>query len=284
MVATATVRQGQSASSAQGSEVELLGVSKSRPKGAGRETGGLVLNQLNLRVEAGSFVSIVGPGGCGKTTLLRLLAGLEPPSAGHIRVGGQPVQGPSPRRGIIFQDANLFPWLTVLKNTTFGPLSVGATLQDAETRATHWLTFLGLGKFLHRYPHELSGGMQQRVAIARAIVNEPNLLLADEPFGGLDWITREQVCEELLRLWHTTRKTFLYVTHALEEAVYVSQRIIILSARPSTVARVIEINLPEQRWAHADLRFTPEYAHLVEEVREVFAEQTALATSARATV
>jgi len=274
MVATATV--SQATPSTLGSDVELLGVSKSRPKGAGRETGGPVLNHVSLRVEPGSFVSIVGPGGCGKTTLLRLLAGLEPPSAGHVHVGGQIVRGPSPRRGIIFQDANLFPWLSVLKNVTFGPLSVGVNLKDAEARATHWLNFLGLSKFLHRYPHQLSGGMQQRVAIARAIVNEPDLLLADEPFGGLDWITREQVCDELLRLWHTTRKTFIYVTHALEEAVYISQRVIVLSARPGTVSRIIEINLPEQRWADADLRFSPEYARLVEEVREVFAEQTAL--------
>ncbi|MEI6776856.1 MAG: ABC transporter ATP-binding protein [Chloroflexales bacterium] len=279
MVATTPV--SQSVPVTQGSDVELLGVSKNRPKGAGRETGGLVLNHVNLRVEPGSFVSIVGPGGCGKTTLLRLLAGLEPPSAGHVHVGGQTVRGPSPRRGIIFQDANLFPWLSVLKNVTFGPLSVGVSLKDAESRATHWLSFLGLSKFLHRYPHELSGGMQQRVAIARAIVNEPDLLLADEPFGGLDWITREQVCDELLRLWHTTRKTFIYVTHALEEAVYISQRVIILSARPGTVAKVIEVNLPEQRWAATDLRFTPEYARLVEEVREVFAEQTALAHNSR---
>jgi NitT/TauT family transport system ATP-binding protein len=272
MVATATESQG--APPTLGSEVELLGVSKQRPRGSGRETGGLVLNHISLRVEPGSFVSIVGPGGCGKTTLLRLLAGLEPPSAGHVHVGGQPVRGPSPRRGIIFQDANLFPWLSVLQNVTFGPLSVGVSPKEAEARATHWLSFLGLGKFLQRYPHELSGGMQQRVAIARAIVNEPELLLADEPFGGLDWITREQVCEELLRLWHTTRKTFIYVTHALEEAVYVSQRVIILSARPGTVAKAIDINLPEQRWADADLRFSPEYARLVEEVRTVFAEQT----------
>ncbi|MEI6180058.1 MAG: ABC transporter ATP-binding protein [Chloroflexales bacterium] len=279
MVTTASVNQALPPS--LGSEVELLGVSKVRPKGAGRETGGLVLNHVHLHLEPGSFVAIVGPGGCGKTTLLRLLAGLEAPSAGHVHVGGQPVQGPSPRRGIIFQDANLFPWLSVLKNTTFGPLAVGVAPAVATARATHWLTFLGLSKFLHRYPHELSGGMQQRVAIARAIVNEPELLLADEPFGGLDWITREQVCDELLRLWYTTRKTFLYVTHALEEAVYVSQRIVMLSARPGTVAHVIEVNLPEQRWAHADLRFTPEYARLVEEVREVFAEQTALAQSAR---
>ncbi|MEI8308432.1 MAG: ABC transporter ATP-binding protein [Chloroflexales bacterium] len=274
MVATATVSQATPLT--LGSDVELLGVSKSRPKGAGRETGGPVLNHVSLRVEPGSFVSIVGPGGCGKTTLLRLLAGLEPPSAGHVHVGGQIVRGPSPRRGIIFQDANLFPWLSVLKNVTFGPLSVGVNLKDAEARATRWLNFLGLSKFLHRYPHQLSGGMQQRVAIARAIVNEPDLLLADEPFGGLDWITREQVCDELLRLWHTTRKTFIYVTHALEEAVYISQRVIVLSARPGTVSRIIEINLPEQRWADADLRFSPEYARLVEEVREVFAEQTAL--------
>lgn len=259
----------------------MIGVSKVRPKGVGREAGGLVLNHVHLRIEQGSFVSLVGPGGCGKTTLLRLLAGFELPTAGHLHVAGQPVVGPSPRRGIIFQDANLFPWLSVLQNTTFGPLSVGLSPDEAKVRATHWLNFLGLSKFLHRYPHELSGGMQQRVAIARAIVNEPELLLADEPFGGLDWITREQVCDELLRLWHTTRKTFLYVTHALEEAVYTSQQVIVLSARPGTVAKIIEINLPEDRWAHSDLRFTPEYARLVEEVREVFAEQTALADSAR---
>ncbi|EFO79996.1 ABC transporter related protein [Oscillochloris trichoides DG-6] len=258
----------------------MLGVSKSRPKGEGREAGGAVLNQINLHVTSGSFVSIVGPGGCGKSTLLRLLAGLDLPSAGHVLVGGHNVKGPNPRHGIIFQEANLFPWLSVLHNVTFGPLMLGIRHDEAEAKAKHWLNFLGLSRFLHRYPHQLSGGMQQRVAIARAIVNDPDLLLADEPFGGLDWITREQVCDELLRLWHTTRKTFIYVTHALEEAVYMSQRVIVLSSRPATVARSIEINLPDQRWDYPELRFTPEYAHLVEEVRTVFTEQTAAQTGA----
>jgi len=234
----------------------------------------LVLDAINLEVGDGEFVSVVGPGGNGKSTLLRLLAGLEALTSGEITVDGHPISGPSAKRGVIFEETLLYPWMTVRENVMFGPLSCGVDPREARQKAEEWLIFLGLKNFMDKYPHELSGGMQQRVAIARAIVNEPEILLCDEPFGSLDWITRELICDEFLRVWHRTRKTVLYITHALEEAVYLSQRVLVMTAKPGRIAKVVDIELPEKRWEERGLRYSEAYADYVERVRAWFQEES----------
>jgi NitT/TauT family transport system ATP-binding protein len=227
----------------------------------------LVLREIDLEIADGEFVAIVGPGGNGKSTLLKILAGLEKATSGEVWVDDQMIESPDPKRGIIFQETALYPWMTVIENTMFGPLSRSVSEKEARKRAEEWLNFFGLKKFLNKYPYELSGGMQQRVEIARVIVNDPDIILCDEPFGGLDWITREILCDEFLRLWHQTRKTVLYVTHALEEAVYMSQKVCILTSKPATVSEVIPIKLPDKRWAEKGLRFSEEFAQYVEKIR-----------------
>lgn len=245
-------------------------------KGFLKENGDfdLVLDGLDFEVKDREFVSIVGPGGNGKSTLLRLLAGLEELDSGEVRVDGHPLRGPSAKRGIIFEEALLYPWMTARENVMFGPLSCGVDPEEAQQKAEEWLVFLGLKKFMDKYPHELSGGMQQRVAIARAIVNEPEVLLCDEPFGSLDWITRELICDEFLRVWHRTRKTVVYVTHAIEEAVYMSQRVFVMTAKPGRIAKTVEIYLPEKRWEEKGLRYSEAYAAYVEQIRAHFQEES----------
>lgn len=246
--------------------LELCGVHKSY--GSVRALAG-----VDLRVEPGEFVALVGPGGAGKTTLLRLAAGLERPDRGEVRAGGVPVAGPHPSRGLIFQDAALFPWMTVLDNVLFGPLSRGVPRAEAEAAALHWLRYLGLDGFRRAYPSQLSGGMQKRAAIARAVVGDPAVLLCDEPFAGLDWITRQRVLDEFLRLWHDRRMTVIYVTHALEEAVYAAQRVVLLTAGPGQVAAQIPVDLPDRRWERPDLRYSPSFARQVAALRAAFREQ-----------
>lgn len=238
-----------------------------------RNVTDLVLKNVILEVREGEFISVVGPGGNGKTVLLRLVAGLEQPSSGMILVDGNPIIGPSPKLGIIFQDSLLYPWMKVIDNVMFGPLSLKKTSQEAREISIHWLTLLGLKKFQSKLPNELSGGMQSRVSIARVMVNNPDILLCDEPFGGLDWITRETVAEEFLKIWFETKKTIIYVTHALEEAVYLSQKIYIMSAKPGTIIKTVEINLPEKRWEEKGLHFREDYASCVELVRGHYREE-----------
>lgn len=248
-------------------EIEFCRVTKQYPRNGGYDP---VLQEIDLQVGSGEFVSVVGPGSAGKTTLLRLVAGLEKPTSGRVLARGEEIRGPSARRGFIFEEALLFPWMTVLQNATFGLLARRVDRREAEEKALEWLRFLGLGKFVHKYPHQLSGGMQRRVAIARVIANDPDVLLCDEPFAGVDWITRQQVLDELLKVWYRSRKTIVYVTHALEEAVYASQRIILLSARPASVSSIFTVDLPERRWEKEDLRFDARFARYVEQVREAF--------------
>ncbi|WP_343314911.1 ABC transporter ATP-binding protein [Brucella sp. BE17] len=206
------------------------------------------LDNINFTVPSGKFVSVVGPSGCGKSSLLMMLVGLATPSSGEIRVAGKPVHGPDPERiGVVFQEANLFPWLTARKNVEF-PLALrGVAAGERERKANEALGLVGLGEFADRYPHELSGGMKQRVSIARGIVQDPEVLMMDEPFAALDEQTRMVMGDELLQIWERTGKTIMFVTHSLTEAIYLSDHVIVLSARPGKIIDRIDIDLPRPR-------------------------------------
>jgi NitT/TauT family transport system ATP-binding protein len=215
---------------------------------AGAEGGVPALQDISLSVDAGRFVVIVGPSGCGKTSLLMMLAGLRQQSQGSILCYGRPIPDPDPTRvGVIFQEASLFPWLSALDNIEF-PLSLrGAPRQERQSRAQAMLTLVGLDGFGSRYPHELSGGMKQRVSIARGLVQDPPVLLMDEPFAALDEQTRMTMGHELLRIWNATRKTVVFVTHSLTEAVYLADEVLVMSARPGRIIDRIPISLPRPR-------------------------------------
>jgi NitT/TauT family transport system ATP-binding protein len=212
--------------------------------------GGTVpaLEDISMRVPEGRFTVIVGPSGCGKTSLLMMLAGLRAQSQGSIHVLGKPIPEPDPQRvGVIFQEASLYPWLTALENIEF-PLSLrGTPKDDMRRRAEDMLNLVGLAGFGARYPHELSGGMKQRVAIARGLVQDPPVLLMDEPFAALDEQTRMTMGHELLRIWSTTSKTVVFITHSLTEAVYLADEVLVMSARPGRIIDRIEVDLPRPR-------------------------------------
>lgn len=205
------------------------------------------LHDINLDIGENEFVCFIGPSGCGKTTLLRVIAGLEEPSRGEVRLEGLPIKGPGPERGMVFQEYSLFPWRTVLDNVAFGLELKGISQSERYSKARLYLRMVDLERFEERYPHELSGGMKQRVAIARALVNEPKALLMDEPFGALDAQTRNIMQSELLRIWEEEKKTVVFVTHSVDEAIYLADRIVIMSARPGRIKDVIKIGLPRPR-------------------------------------
>ncbi|HEX5393034.1 MAG TPA: ABC transporter ATP-binding protein [Rhodocyclaceae bacterium] len=205
------------------------------------------LRDINFQVHRREFVCVIGPSGCGKSTLIRTLAGLEQHSAGEVLLDGKPVTGPGRDRGMVFQGYSLFPWLTVKRNVMFGPEMSGHTRSVAENRASQWLDLVGLTKFADAYPHQLSGGMRQRVAIARALVNEPRILLMDEPFGALDAQTRSKMQSHLLDIWRNLDITVLFITHDLDEAIYLADRILVLKAHPGEVQEVIEVPVPRPR-------------------------------------
>ena len=201
----------------------------------------LALDNINLQVRAGEFVCIVGPSGCGKSTLLHLIAGLQPPTSGQILIDGKPVQGPGTDRILIFQDHGLFPWLTVRQNVEFGMKMKGVPKRERKEKTSHYLRLVHLAKFEKSYIHQLSGGMRQRVAIARALATEPDVLLMDEPFGALDAQTRTMMQEELVRIARLNPRTVLFVTHAVEEAVYLADRVAIMTRRPGRIKEVIDV-------------------------------------------
>jgi NitT/TauT family transport system ATP-binding protein len=205
------------------------------------------LHDINLSIRENEFVCFIGPSGCGKTTLLRIIAGLEKASSGTVTLAGDPITGPGPERGMVFQEYSLFPWRTVLENISFGPELKGVLTAEREAKSRQYLKMVGLERFEARYPHELSGGMKQRVAIARALVNDPRALLMDEPFGALDAQTRNIMQSELLRIWEEEKKTVVFVTHSVDEAIYLADRIVIMSARPGRIKDIIEINIPRPR-------------------------------------
>jgi NitT/TauT family transport system ATP-binding protein len=205
------------------------------------------LENINIHVEKGEFLAIVGPSGCGKTTLLRMMAGLETPTDGEVTENGKPVEGPSINRGFVFQQYSLFPWRTVLDNVVFGPEVRGIEKEERYKMADEYIKIVGLSSFRDNYPHELSGGMKQRVAIARALVNDPKTLLMDEPFGALDVQTRHNLQEELVRIWEKESKTIVFVTHNVDEAVFLADRVVVLSNSPGRVINTFEIELERIR-------------------------------------
>jgi len=210
--------------------------------------GGLgALDDVSFQVKRGEFVCVVGPSGCGKSTLLRVLGGLLPPTDGRVYLRGQPLDGPCSDIGIVFQKANLMPWRTALQNITL-PLEVqGLRAAEAQRRAADLIRLVGLEGFERNYPHELSGGMAQRVAIARALVYDPEILLLDEPFGSLDALTRERMNLELLRIWQARRKTVIMVTHNIQEAIFLADKVIVMAARPGRVTISLPVTLPRPR-------------------------------------
>jgi len=205
------------------------------------------LRDVNLSIDEGDFVCFIGPSGCGKTTLLRIIAGLERPSSGEVYLEGMPIIKPGPERGMVFQEYSLFPWRTVLDNVAFGLELKGLSKAERYERSRPFIKMVGLETFENRYPHELSGGMKQRVAISRALVNDPKALLMDEPFGALDAQTRNIMQSELLKIWETDRKTVIFVTHSVDEAIYLADKIVIMSARPGRIKDIIDIKLPRPR-------------------------------------
>lgn len=204
-----------------------------------------VLTDIKLDVREGEFVCLVGPSGCGKSTLLNILAGFLKPSSGEVRIDGEAVEGPDPRRIFVFQERGVFPWLTVEGNIGFGLFKLSK--QERERRIAHYIRMVGLDGFEQSYPQELSGGMKQRLEVARALAVNPDMLFLDEPFGALDSITRLIMRGELLRIWEAEKKTIVFVTHDIEEAVQLADRVVVMSARPAKIQRIVEIDIPHPR-------------------------------------
>jgi sulfonate transport system ATP-binding protein len=245
--------------------IELQNVYKRFPTPTGKTY--TALRNLSLTVGAGEFCAVVGPTGCGKSTTLTLVSGLEPPSAGEVRVMGQPVQGIGSRIGYVFQGDVVFPWKSVLNNVAAGPRFRGVPKAQANERARDWIARVGLSGFENHYPHQLSGGMRKRVALAQTLITEPQILLMDEPFSALDVQTRTLMEDELLQLWSTTGASVIFVTHDLEEAIALADRVCVLTAGPATVKGIYEIDLPRPRHV-TEIRFHPRFVQLYREIWE----------------
>jgi NitT/TauT family transport system ATP-binding protein len=245
--------------------VEVRGVSKSFPRQRG---GGVlqVLNDVSFSLDAGTFVCLVGPSGCGKSTLLRIIDGLIPPDSGEVIIGGEQVREPSLDRGFVFQQFNLLPWRTVVGNVEFGLENLGMKKHDRRRRALEVIKLVDLEGFETYYPSQLSGGMQQRVGLARALAVEPAILLMDEPFGSVDDQTRMLLQDELLKLWEQAQKTVIFVTHDIEEALYLGDKIVVMCARPSRINRVLEV--PFGRPRTEEIRGAPQMGQLKQEIWE----------------
>ncbi|MFI7439320.1 ABC transporter ATP-binding protein [Nonomuraea indica] len=241
-------------------KISIRGVTKAfQARGAGRPF--TALDRIDLDIRGGEFLTLVGPSGCGKSTLLDLVAGLTTPTSGQIVIDGTPVTGPGLDRGIVFQQYALFPWRTAAGNVEFGLEAKGVARRERAELARHHLALVGLTGFEDRYPHELSGGMRQRVAIARSLAFDPDVLLMDEPFAALDAQTRESLQEELLRIWERTGKTIVFITHGIDEAVYLGQRVAVMTSRPGRIKEVVAVAFDSREGdLRADRRFG-EYRH-----------------------
>lgn len=242
----------------------------------------VAVDDVNLDIPAGEFLVLVGPSGCGKSTLLDLLAGLAPPTQGRVLLNGQPISGPARDRGVVFQQYALFPWRTALDNVAFGLEVAGVPRRERHEQARHYLALVGLSAFASRYPHELSGGMKQRVAIARSLAYDPQVLLMDEPFAALDAQTRETLQEELVDIWRRTGKTIVFITHGIDEAVVLGQRVAVMSPRPGRIKQIVDI--PETlRTDTADVRSQPLFGELRHEIWSLLHDDHATARHPTAT-
>lgn len=224
----------------------------------------LALDRVSFSVQQGEFVSVLGPSGCGKTTVLKMIAGLAAPTSGTIKVGDAPVSGPQQKIGLVFQVPALMKWRTALENVLLPSEILGLAPEPARADALRLLELVGLADFAARYPRELSGGMQQRVGIARALAHDPSILLLDEPFSALDVMTRNQLNIELLRIWSERKKTSLLITHSIAEAVFLSDRVVVLSPRPSRVIEIVPVPLPRPR--NARVRITADFIEIVDRI------------------
>ena len=265
--------------------IELSGVTKRFVTPAGSLY--TALRDVSLTVEPGQFCAVVGPTGCGKSTTLTLVAGLDGPSEGSVRVGGVPVSGITKGTSFMFQADALLPWKSVIGNVALGPLFHGVSKKQAHADAAQWLRVVGLAGFENHYPHQLSGGMRKRVGLAAALINEPSILLMDEPFGALDVQTKAIMQNELLTLWDQSKPSVIFVTHDLEEAIAVADKVVVMSAGPGTVKEVFDIDLPRPRGSVQEIRFGKRFGELHEqiwqslrdEVTRAYARTAALATA-----
>jgi NitT/TauT family transport system ATP-binding protein len=243
--------------------IEISGVSQVFQT-SGRQSH-LALSNISLTIQDGAFVSILGPSGCGKSTLLYIVGGFVAPSQGIAKVKGKAITGPGPDRGPVFQEFALFPWKSVLGNVMYGPRQQGVSSAEAEAQSRQLIDMVGLKGFEHFYPKELSGGMKQRVALARTLAYHPAVLLMDEPFGALDAHTRTRLQNDLLNIWERDRKTVLFVTHSVEEAVFLSDKVVVMTRSPGRIKRVIDIDLPRPR-RRAELLLDPHYQKYVVDI------------------
>ena len=251
-------REGTGAGRA--AQIELSGVTKRFVTPSG--SAFTALQDVDLVISPGKFCAVVGPTGCGKSTTLTMVAGLDRPSAGTVHVGGQTVDGITPGTSFMFQVDALLPWKTVLGNVALGPVFRGVPKRDAQAAAREWVRRVGLAGFEDHHPHQLSGGMRKRVSLAAALINEPSILLMDEPFGALDVQTKAIMSNELLGLWEQARPSVIFVTHDLEEAIALADQVVVLTAGPGTVKAVYDIDLPRPRGAVQEIRFEPRFLEL----------------------
>src|SRR5579859_1776358 len=268
-----TVTAGQRISRAAGEHagIELCGVTKRFATPGG--TAFTALREVNLAVGPGQFCAVVGPTGCGKSTTLTLVAGLDRPSAGVVRVAGRAVDGIVSGTGFMFQADALLPWKTVLANVALGPVFRGIPRKEALASARQWLRVVGLSGFEDHHPHQLSGGMRKRVSLAAALINQPSVLLMDEPFAALDVQTKAIMHNELLALWERTRPSVIFVTHDLEEAIALADRVVVMTAGPGTVKGVYHIDLPRPRGAVQEIRFQPRFVELQQQIWQALREE-----------
>jgi NitT/TauT family transport system ATP-binding protein len=269
--AAVTSRTGGAPGVHERSRIELVGVTKRFVSPSG--TALTALHDVDFVVEPGQFCAVVGPTGCGKSTTLTMVAGLERPTAGVVRVGGQVVDGIADGMSFMFQNDALLPWKTVLHNVALGPKFRGVPKAEALAQAREWIRVVGLAGFEDHHPHQLSGGMRKRATLAASLISEPSILLMDEPFGALDVQTKAIMSNELLTLWERTKPSVIFITHDLEEAVALADRVVVMTAGPGTIKAVYDIDLPRPRGAVQEIRFEPQFLELHQQIWESLREE-----------